>query len=110
MGCAVCPSGGDNSGTEHGLVAIKGEDGLFYANAVGAFGAVAAGRNWDRLSSAARMWALKLVDNKEFPILLFPDDALLLEARDISDGSFINNISLIDSRIPFHRGGIMGEE
>ena len=59
---------------EHGMVSIVGPGGLFYANAVGTFGAVASGRNWDLLASAARRWPLKLVDEKEFTILLIPGD------------------------------------
>ena len=52
---------------EHGLVSIMGPSGLYYANAVGAFGVVAAGRNWGRLASAAHIWALILVEDNEFP-------------------------------------------
>ena len=64
---------------EHGLVSIFGPDGLLCANAVGTFAAASAGQNWDRLASAAHMWALKLVDNKEFPMLLFPGATLVLD-------------------------------
>ena len=51
---------------EHGLVSTVGPNGLFYAHAIGAFGVVSAGRNWDRLASAAHRWTLKLVANNEF--------------------------------------------
>ena len=54
-----------------------GPNGLFYANTAGAFGVVSAGGNLGRLASAARLWALKLVENKDF-LLLFPDGALFL--------------------------------
>ena len=55
-----------------------GPNGLFYANAVGAFGAVSAGQNWGRLAIAARRWALKLVGKQKVFLLLFSDDALSL--------------------------------
>ena len=55
----------------HGLVSIVGHNGLFYANAVGAIGAVSAGRNWDPLASAARRWDLKIVEGKEPPYYYF---------------------------------------
>ena len=58
--------------SERGLVSIMGPDGLFYANAVGTFGAVSACRNWDRLASAFHRWALKLVDKRKVFLLLFP--------------------------------------
>ena len=64
--------------SEHGLVSIMGPYGLFYANAVGAFGAVSAGQNWGRLASAFRRWALKLVDKRKVSLLLFSDDAIFL--------------------------------
>ena len=50
---------------EHGLVSIMGHDGMFYANTVGASGVVSAGQNWDRLASAARRLALKLVGEEK---------------------------------------------
>ena len=49
-----------------GLVAISGPNGLFYANAVGAFGVVSASQNWDRIASATHRWALKLVGGNGF--------------------------------------------
>ena len=55
-----------------------GPNGLFYANTVGAGGAVSAGQNWDRLASAVHRWGLKLVDNDEVFTLLFPGDAVLI--------------------------------
>ena len=48
-----------------GPVSIMGPVGLFYADAVGAFGVVSAGRNWDLPASAVRRWALALVENGE---------------------------------------------
>ena len=62
--------------SERGLVSIMGHRGLFYANAVGNFGAVAAGKNWDRLASAVHRRALKLVGANKVFLLLFSDDAL----------------------------------
>ena len=50
---------------EQGLVSIMGPNGLFYANAVGAFGSVSVGRNWGQLASAAHRWAIKLVERNE---------------------------------------------
>ena len=61
---------------EHGLVSSVGPNGFFYANTVGAFGAVAAGRNWGRLSSAVHRWGLKLVGKRKVILLLFSDGAL----------------------------------
>ena len=60
-----------------GLGSIMGPDGMFYANTVGACGVVSAGQNWDRLASAARRWALKLVGGKKHiyfysPTIQFP--------------------------------------
>ena len=43
--------------SEQGPVSIMGPNDLFYANTVGAFGVVSAGRNWDRLASAAHLRA-----------------------------------------------------
>ena len=57
---------------ERGLVSTVGPNGLFYANAVDAFGVVSAGRNWGRLESAAHGWALNLVKNNEPPYYYFP--------------------------------------
>ena len=48
-----------------GPVSLMGPIGLFYANAVGTFGAVSPGRNWDSPASAAHLWALALVDSEE---------------------------------------------
>ena len=78
-----------------------GPSGLFYANSVGTFGVVSAGRNWYRLSSAAHRWAIKHVENSEFSLLLFPDDALVLEESEIFEESLIVVISPNDSGIPF---------
>ena len=72
---------------ERGLVSIAGPDGLYYANAVDALGAVSAGRNWDRLAIAVHSWALKLVGAREVFILLFPDGALFLAEDEISEES-----------------------
>ena len=69
-----------------------GPNGLFYANAVGAFGAVSTGRNWDLLASAANRWALKLADWKEIPILLFPGDALVLAESETFEEHFLEVI------------------
>ena len=77
---------------EHGSAAIMGAIGLFYANAVGTSGAVSAGRDWDRLSSAAHRWGLKLVDDKGFPMLLFSDDALVLAERALFEESLLVGI------------------
>ena len=56
---------------ERALVSIMWHDGLYYANTVDAFGDVSAGQNWDRLSSAAHRWALKLVDAKKYSSYYF---------------------------------------
>ena len=63
-------------------------DWLFYANTVGAFGAVSAGRNWDLLAIAVHTRSLKLADNAEVFMLLFSDDALFLAENDIFEESF----------------------
>ena len=84
---------------ERGLVSIVGPNGLFYANAVGAFGAGSAGRNWDSLASAVHRWALKLVDNNEFS-LLFSDGALVLAESEIFEDPFFLVIFPNESRIP----------
>ena len=63
-------------------------NGLFYANTVGAFGVVAAGQNWGRLSSAAHRWDLKLVGGREFYMLLFSGDTLAPEESEIPEDSF----------------------
>ena len=54
---------------EPGLVSITGPIGKFYANTVGAFGVVSAGRNWGRLASAVQRWDLKLVEEKKAYLL-----------------------------------------
>ena len=72
---------------ERGMVSIMGPNGRFYANAVGAFGVVSDGGNWGRLARAFHRWALKLVDKKYFPTLLFSDGALVLAESAISDES-----------------------
>ena len=58
--------------SEHGLVSIIPPNGMFYANTVGACGVVSAGQNWDRFAGAVRRRALKLIEKKKVPILLFP--------------------------------------
>ena len=70
-----------------------GPNDLFYANAVGAFGAVSAGGNWDRLASAPNRWSSKLVENNEVHMLLFPDDTLVLAGSEIPDESLLVVIS-----------------
>ena len=62
--------------SEHGLFSIMGPEGNFYANTVGAFGVVSAGRKKDRLASAPRRWALKLVGEEKVYLLLFSDGAI----------------------------------
>ena len=62
-------------------------NGLFYANAVGAFGVVADGGNWDRLAIDGHRWALKLVERSDPPTFLFHDYALVLSESEISDES-----------------------
>ena len=74
---------------ELGLVPIVAPNGLFYSHAVGAFGVVFDGGDWDRLAIAVHRWELKLVENNDIPMLLFPDDARVLEESEISDGSFL---------------------
>ena len=76
---------------EHGMVSIRGADGLFYANTVGTIGVVSAGQNWGRLAIAPHRWALKLVDAQEVLILLFSDDAHSISEGGISEGSFFSN-------------------
>ena len=46
-------------------------NGLYYANAFGAFGTVSVGQNWGLLASTAHGWALKLVAGKEFAYYYF---------------------------------------
>ena len=72
----------------------------FYANAVGAVGVVSAGRNLARLSSAAHRWAIKLVGGNEFPLLLFPGDALVLSESEISEESSLVVITPNDFGAP----------
>ena len=74
--------------SEHGPVSIMGPNGLYYANTVGASGAVSAGQNWDRLAIAFHRRDLKLVGAKEVFILLFSYDALFLAEGGIFDESF----------------------
>ena len=50
---------------EHGLVSIMGPIGIFYANAVGAFGIVSAGKKRDRLAIAAHRWARALAGDTD---------------------------------------------
>ena len=71
---------------ERGAGSIVGQEGRFYANTVGAFGAVSARGDWGRLASAAHRWDLKLVENNDF-FLLFSGDALELEECEIADES-----------------------
>ena len=71
-----------------GMVSIVGPNGLLYANAVGAFGSVSAGRNWGLLASSPHRWALMLVGGNEFLLLLFSDDALVLAENEICGESF----------------------
>ena len=59
-------------GSEHGLVSTMWPNGSFYANTVGTFGSVSAGRNWGRLASAVHRWALNLVGKQKVLLLLFP--------------------------------------
>ena len=75
--------------TERGLVSIMGPNGCLYANTVGAFVAVSAGRNWDRLASAFRRRALKLVDKRKVFLLLFSDGALFLAEDDVFTETFL---------------------
>ena len=56
---------------EHGLVSIVGNNGLLYANAVGTFGVVSAGRNWGRLACAATRWGSKTCRVGGISLLLF---------------------------------------
>ena len=73
--------------SERGLVSTMGPNGLFYANTVGTFGVVSAGRNWDRLASAAHRRELKSVGAKKAFLLLFSDDALFSAEDEISEES-----------------------
>ena len=57
---------------EHGAASTMWPSGLFYANAVGAFGVVYDGENWDRLASDVHRWALKLVGGNDPPRYYFP--------------------------------------
>ena len=77
--------------SEHGLVSIMWPNGLFYAHTVGTFGVASAGQNWDRLASAARRCALKLVGNQKAFLLLFSDEALFLA----EDGIFAEDFLII---------------
>ena len=97
--------------SEHGPVSVMGASGHYYANTVGASGVVSAGRNWGRLASAFRRWALKLVGAKEVSILLFSDDALFSEEEgEISEESSLVIIFSDDSTITIHRKKIMGKQ
>ena len=68
---------------ERGAVSIMRPGGLFRANAVCTFGVVSSWGNWARLASAVRRWALKLVGNNDFFLLLFSRDALFLAESEI---------------------------
>ena len=72
-----------------------GESGLYYANAVGNFEVVSTGQNWGRLASAAIRRELKFVDAKE----------VMRYARAL----FLLIIFSNDSRIPFQREQVLGE-
>ena len=48
-----------------------------------------AGENWDRLESAAHRRAWRLVGANDSPMLLFPDDALVLSEREIYDEALL---------------------
>ena len=75
---------------EHGMVATMGPDGIFCANTVGAFLAVSAGRNWDRISSEFHMWDLNLVGGDEVFLILSPDGKLFLAGNGIFGDSFVS--------------------
>ena len=68
-----------------------GPNGLFYVKAVGDFGVVSAGRNWDRLAITSRRRELSLVGDKKPPVLLFPDDAL-----DLAENAGIGGTCLVE--------------
>ena len=94
-----------------GLVSTMGPNCIFYANNVGNFSAASEGRNWDRLASAAHRWAMKLVDNSDFRMLLFPRATLVLaEERDsrgiIFSGYFLSN----EPGVPLEREKVTGKE
>ena len=74
---------------EHWLVAIMAPVGIFYANAVGAFGVISAGQNLGRLAIAAHRRALSLVGNKKFFALLLSFDALFFGRNEIRGESFV---------------------
>ena len=67
----------------HCMVATVGPNGLFCANTVGDLGSVSAAKNWDRLASAVRRWALKMVENNECFSLLLSGETLVLEVSGI---------------------------
>ena len=78
--------------------------GLFYANAIGDFGSVSFGQNWGRLASAAHRWALKLVDEKGFDMLIFSGDAGPGRKWDLLGVFFSSNIPLMIPWYPFIAG------
>ena len=80
---------------ERGLVLILGADGLLCAGAVGTFGAVSAGRKWDRLARAAHRRDLKLFGRDGFFLMLFSDGALVLPGSGISEEPFSSNTPLM---------------
>ena len=56
---------------ERGILPIVGPDGISYANTVGAFGVVSAGRNWDRLASASHRWDMAHEEDNQFTYTYF---------------------------------------
>lgn len=50
---------------------IMGNNGMFYKNNVGKFGAVSAGGNWGRLASAPHRFEMDLAGKEDSPLLLF---------------------------------------
>ena len=72
-----------------------GPGGFPYDATVGAFGVVSAGRKWNRPSSAPRRRASPLGGNAKLFLLLYSEDALVLEENAISYGGFLLEISFL---------------
>ena len=72
-----------------GLFATMGPGRLSYVNTVGATGVASAGKNWGLIAIAAHSWALPLVDNRKFRLLLSPEEALVPSEHAISDARLL---------------------
>ena len=86
--------------SERGLVSIMDPNGMYYANTVGTFGVVSAGKNWDRLASAVHRWGLKLFGGDKVYVLLPPDDTIFVTENEIFGGAFLTFVFPINNWLP----------